>query len=218
MHLDKLLRLISEVQQCKNGDREAFHLLIFVKSLLLPQSYDNPLGPEYDAPIPRDEERVDDEVMELIRKSNAAAVQKHTPAGRIFFDFASAARLMFGSLPRNCRICHRPPPPQPPRFPDPFAGLFPEPPCARTPYLRLLQTVQQWAHGEILSGIMLTLSPRLPKELCLLVFEYALEAEGQPSNPCVWEADDYLVGMRICGALKERYICRKPEPWENTGW
>ncbi|KAK5175187.1 uncharacterized protein LTR77_000324 [Saxophila tyrrhenica] len=215
-HLDKLLRLVSEVSQCEDGLCEAFHLLILLKTRAVTKYEGESLRP--DAVLDHDGERIDQEVLKLVQEADLAAAQNRLPNGRIFFNFAAAARDMFVHLPLGCGICHRPPPPPPPPPPgiiDPFAGLFPDPPCVRPPYLQLLQTVQQWAQGEILSGIMLAFSRKLPRELCFLVFEYAMEAEELPLNPRVWEDDDYIMGMRIAGALRKRYVCPKPKPPRN---
>lgn len=74
------------MQQCEDGDREAFHLFVFVKSHLL-QGLSEDHVYRFDPPRPIDDdgERVDTKVKELVRKSNAAAVQKNSARGRAFF-------------------------------------------------------------------------------------------------------------------------------------
>jgi hypothetical protein len=73
--------------------------------------------------------------------------------------------------------------------------------CERLRHLKLLDRLQKWAYTEIRVGIMLTLRNKLPKELCLLILDHALDAEKIPRDPRVWEKDDFLMGMRIRGML-----------------
>jgi hypothetical protein len=213
-YLEKIIRLIQEVMQCPDGKRKALHLYVFTKPVYL-RTYPDlglppPPGP-YQSPEAADAERLDNEVIELVRKSQEAVFTKKAAEACSFFGFATARRYMFSSLPRWCRSCTRPPPsPQSQQnapFPDPFDHLFPQPGCSRAPHLQLLERVQKWAHAEISTGIMLTLGPKLPKELCMLVLEFALTAEDLPQNPLVWERDDFLMGMVIKGGLKTEYRC-----------
>ena len=81
--------------------------------------------------------------------------------------------------------------------------------CSRSMNIELVDVLQKRAYGEIRSGIMLTLTVKLPKELCLLVFEFAVDAEDIPLDPQVWDMDS-VGGMTVKGLVKDEYQCFVP--------
>jgi hypothetical protein len=211
VYLEKVTIIIHEVAGCPDGIAQAFHLFIYTKSDILR----NWQMKGFPVPLNQDYEHIDQEVLGLVGNAKKAVMTKDHENACTHFDFARAKRHMVLSLPNGsrCASCPYPPPPPPnggvfdPFGPPPGVFDIYTPPCHREPYLHLLQTVQIWAYSEILTGIMLTMSRKLPRELCLEIFEYTMMLEDVPMDPRVWEPDEWMMGMRIAGQLKEEFKC-----------
>lgn len=204
----KLIRLIKEVQTYPGGKYAALHLYIFLIAkvfYLLDMS----------APYGRIGSDMDSRAAESLLLNIANESRRKIDGGaglqeRIFFNFSLAKRAIWNSLPAECSTCaSRAMHPLDPPFDDPCS------PCRRGNVLILVERLQEEAYGEIKSGIMLTLASRLPKELCLLVSEFALVVEEIPIDPTVFEhgessADrDSHSTHRSNWSAKAKYRCRE---------
>ena len=125
---------------------------------------------------------------------------------KIFFDFASAKRTIWNSIPETCSTCaSRTSHPSESSLIDPFSS------CRRANSLNLIERLQIEAYGEIKSSVMLTLPSKLPKELCLLIFEFAMASEEVAIDPTVFEPDGDGAGgpssSRLNWTAKMKYRC-----------
>ena len=102
--LDKLLRLIKDVEICPGGVADAFHLLVFVKSdLLVRYRQTDTFVPCY--PSREDYERIDKEVQELVHRSRTVVRTRDKQTIPTYFNFAAGARDMSKGFRRWCRSC-----------------------------------------------------------------------------------------------------------------
>lgn len=182
----KLMRIIDEVLSCPDGAYEAFHLYIFAKAHIFSHWDLDSFGPIGNN---RDNKRVDSQISKIMKDSCRKQPRGRERCPHVFFDFAAAKREIWNSV-RECSSCERQQPPQdpsnpfppPPQFP---ANALPSPPfspCHRGSNLSLIEDLQTKAYGEIRSGIMLTLTKKLPVEICISIFEFVslVECVGFP--------------------------------------
>jgi hypothetical protein len=224
----KLEFLLAEMEICPDGERKVFHLCvdILIGYWCHGLQAQRPKLQCKDTAISSILHGDLDGLVRLVEQWQSA---NHVEA-RNFIDFAAAKRHVYANSPRKCRSCctdrpdQRVVPATPPvnqsssepsegqsTFVDPLAalglgdlgnlGILGVSCCQRCHQPRLLDPLQKWAYAEIRSGVMLTLRNKLPEELCLLIFDYALDAEEIPRDPCVWEKDKVVKGKRVRGML-----------------
>lgn len=196
---NKLIRLVKEVQSCPGGTYSAFHLYVFLMArVFFKWDVCSPFGIGSEL----DSKTCESLLLCLVHDSRRNLRNGKYGPSNIFFNFALAKRTIWSSIPPNCSTCAsraaHPSVPNPP-FDDPFS------PCRRANSLTLIERLQQEAFGEIKSGIMLTLTSKLPKELCLLVWEFAMAVEDVPMDPMVYERDDGDDDAALPGSNIGRY-------------
>jgi hypothetical protein len=113
-----------------------------------------------------------------------------------FKDFAHARRLLWGAM-EHIRDCSHAPLKN-------KHSLSSKSLCWRHKHLDILEHLQIAAWGEIRSKVMLTVGSRLPTEMALGIFEYALATEDIPLDPAIWTEPKDPTGCRI---LKPEYVC-----------
>lgn len=193
---DKAMRLIKEIELFPNMASEVFHLYILA-NIHVQTRFTRRYS---DVTMLVNPEQIDEKIASVVRGS-----RRKTSGGIsnpcTLYHFAEARRQIWSSLFWPYDACSSP---HNQVDYDPFTGLILH--CDRGRQLQLTEELQKWAYGEIRSGIMITLSARLPRELCLLVFEHAMAAEELPLNSRVWD-EEILGGMTVRGPLKEPYQC-----------
>ena len=127
-------------------------------------------------------------LLSLVHESRQKSYDVDDESGHIFFNFALAKRTIWNAITADCLICASRASQSSTQPATPFD--VPHTPCLRANSLTLIERLQQEAYGEIRSGIMLTLISKLPRELCMLVFECALAVEELPVDPTVFERGD----------------------------
>ena len=210
----KILRLVQAVRFYPRGDYEAFHLYIFVKAHLF-TLWDRhafvPVASE------ADHAKANSLILKIINDLHSDEIGEHSQEPRVFYGFAGAKRELWDSVTKACLYCSgQQPYPSPTDVGIPPSSFQPHGLCRREPSLEVIEKLQMEAYGEIKSGILLTLTSKLPRELCLLVFEFAMEAEDILLDPRVWDKleDISNVMMRGYGApvhrwpVKKMYRCR----------
>ena len=174
---DNLLRVAEELRSCPNGTYEAFHAYIFILAYV----FDRQGSSELDTVgFPEDRKVAESRISSVVRDADQLTGEGRKRPRTIFFNFALAKRTIWNALPTDCTTCRTEM-----NFPNHFFDT--EPQCRRGASLRLIERLQLQAYREIRSGIMLTLTSKLPKELCLLVFEFTMAVEGIAENPRVFE-------------------------------
>lgn len=203
---EKLLRLIQEVRSCPNGAYEAFHLYVFVKAHIFPDWDTDTFGL---IGTETDNKKAESRMLEIIKESHLDPYGRINKEPPTFFNFAAARRKLWNSMPTDCTACERRQSPLDPSDPMYVPPLPPFPPCRRSSNLNIIERLQEEAYGEIKAGIMLTLPSKLPRELCLLIFEFTMAVEGIPLDPHVWEPWESSDGDHVVHwPVKEMYRCR----------
>ena len=199
----KLIRLVEEVQSCPGGIHEAFHLYIFVKAHIFPQWDPDSFGPIGNNP---ENKRVDSQILKIIKGSLYDQPGKLKERPTIFFNFAAAKREIWNSIPAECNSCDRQQTQGDPSDPL-WVPPLPAYSCRRASNLRLIEQLQVKAYGEIRFSVMLTLGRKLPKEICILIFEFV---SLTVDCPCLWAFDTFLriqILCRRCRGLLGKKLC-----------
>jgi hypothetical protein len=202
----KLIRLVKEVQTCPpDGTYVAFHLYVFLIARVFYL---------WDAFPPfgniGSDKAAESSLLSLVHDSRQKSRDAADNTQHIFFNFALAKRTIWNAMTADCLICASRASLPSNQLASPFD--VPHTPCRRANSLTLIERLQQEAYGEIRSGIMLTLVFKLPKELCLLVFEFALAVEELPIDPTVFErgndtGTDGDTNFRLNWTAKAEYRC-----------
>ena len=106
------------------------------------------------------------------------------PDGNSFQDLAALARQLSAAY-LNTDKCEE------------FRDWDEEPACFHTATARMLDILQQNSYGEIRAKVMLTIGTVFPPELAESIVEYALIAEGLPTNPSAYKSRDILDDHRL---------------------
>jgi hypothetical protein len=178
----KLLRLVKEVQSCPEGGYEAFHLYAFLIAHVFNQrDFTEPRGT---IGLDMDFKSAEILLLRIASESRRAKLDGTKREPMTFFNFALVKRTIWNAMPANCLTLGSR------AYPEVSLGPMYPPssqPCHRPSVLSLIERLQIEAYGEIKSGIMLTLAPKLPKELCVLIFEFAMANEEIDTDPAVFE-------------------------------
>ena len=174
------MRLVREVRSCPGGDQEAFHLYVFlVAHVFYVSDSSDPFG-VFDMDM--DSKDAEDQLLRIAREHRQGALDG--TKSKAFFNFALAKRNIWNALPTDCLTRTSQTHPYDPNDPL-YVPSYP--PCRRSTLLSLIERLQIEAYGEIRSGVMLTLTSKLPKELCLIIFEFAMANEEIDIDPVMFE-------------------------------
>ena len=165
----KLMRLVDEVHLGSLGAFEAFHLYVFLKVEVFPKWDDGPYGTIGNN---SDKKKVEFRISTIWKAARSAHFPRAKKSTTLFLNSAAARRKAWTAMPADCMSCeyqapqpYLPCPTHMPFLPQSYGH------CQRRGNLDFIEQLQKMAYSEIRSGVMLTLARKLPKEICISIFE-----------------------------------------------